>query len=238
MKARILVIEDVREMADLIALYLGGEGMEVDSCPTGEEGLERFRANRFDLVVLDINLPGMDGFELLQHLRRESAVPVVIVSARDADEDMVLGLGIGADEFVTKPFSPKVLAARVRALLRRTRDLSAPLPEVVRFGDFALDREGYVLKHGEQRVGLSSREFEVLAYLVEHAGKPQSPDEIYAGVWQNQFGDLTAVGVYIQRLRRKIEDDPANPKYIQTVHGRGYRFNEQTIRPGGRAPVA
>jgi two-component system response regulator RegX3 len=106
MKARILVIEDVREMADLIALYLGGDGMEVDSCPTGEEGLERFRAKRFDLVVLDINLPGMDGFEFLQRLRRESAVPVVIVSARDADEDMVLGLGIGADEFVTKPFSP------------------------------------------------------------------------------------------------------------------------------------
>jgi DNA-binding response OmpR family regulator len=237
LQARVLIIEDVGEMAELIGMYLRNEGLETTVCDTAERGLELFSSCAPDLVVLDINLPGMDGFEFLQTLRHKSTVPVLIVSARDSDEDMILGLGIGADEFVTKPFSPKVLAARVRALLRRTRDLSAPLPEVVRFGDFALDRDGYVLKRGEQRVGLSSREFEVLAYLIEHAGKPQSPDEIYAGVWQNQFGDLTAVGVYIQRLRRKIETDPANPRYIQTVHGRGYRFNEQTIRPDGRSPV-
>ncbi len=150
MKARILVIEDVREMADLIGLYLGGDGMEVVSCPTGEEGLDQFRAGRFDLVVLDINLPGMDGFEFLQQLRRESAVPVVIVSARDADEDMVLGLGIGADEFVTKPFSPKVLVARIRALLRRATELRAG--NAVRFGEFVLEPDAYLLQ-ARQREG-------------------------------------------------------------------------------------
>jgi len=139
---------------------------------------------------------------------------------------------------MTELFSPKVLAARVCALLRRTRDLSAPRPELVRFGDYSLDRDGFVLKRGAQRVGLSSREFEVLAYLVEHAGKPQSPDEIYASVWHNQYGDLTAVGVYIQRLRRKLEADPSNPQFIHTVHGRGYRFNEETIRRDSRGSAA
>jgi two-component system response regulator RegX3 len=227
-KARILVIEDVREMADLIGLYLGGEGMEVVSCPTGEEGLERFRSSRFDLVVLDINLPGMDGFEFLQRLRRESAAPVVIVSARDADEDMVLGLGIGADEFVTKPFSPKVLVARIRALLRRATELRSG--NAVRFGEFVLEPDAYLLKKAGAKVPLSNREFEVLAYLAAHPDRALSPDTIYAGVWRQEFGDVTAVAVYVQRLRRKIEDDPSNPRFLQTVTGKGYRFS-----PGGGA---
>jgi two-component system response regulator RegX3 len=234
MKARVLIVEDVREMAELIAMYLANEGLETVSCQTAEEALELCRRSPPDIVVLDINLPGMDGFEFLQTLRRESPVPVLIVSARDSDEDMILGLGVGADEFVTKPFSPKVLAARVRALLRRTRDLSAPRTDIVRFGDYALDREGYTLKRGEHRVSLSSREFEVLSYLVEHAGKPRSPEEVYADVWRNQYGDLTAVGVYVQRLRRKLEADPANPVYIQTVHGRGYRFNKEMLLQSAR----
>jgi len=225
-KARILVIEDGRDRADLIGLYLGGEGMEVVSCQTGEEGLETFRASRFDLVVLDINLPGMDGFELLQRLRRESAVPVVIVSARDADEDMVLGLGIGADEFVTKPFSPKVLVARIRALLRRATELRAG--NAVRFGEFVLEPDAYLLRRGGAKVSLSNREFEVLAYLAAHPNKALAPETIYADVWRQEFGDITAVAVYIQRLRKKLEDDPAHPRFLQTVSGKGYRFS-----PGG-----
>ena len=150
MQARVLIIEDVKEMADLIRLYLQKEGMAVTLCETGEEGLEVFARERYDLVVLDINLPGIDGFEFLQRLRKASAVPVVIVSARDADEDMILGLGIGADEFVAKPFSPKVLVARVRAMLRRATDLKAS-PNSIRFGEFALDIDGYLLKKGGRR---------------------------------------------------------------------------------------
>ena len=234
MQAQALIVEDVPEMAELISMYLEKEGLGTSVCEGAEEALDRARRSRFDLVVLDLNLPGMDGFEFLQTLRRESAVPVLIVSARDSDEDMILGLGIGADEFVTKPFSPKVLAARARALVRRSRDLSAPRRNVVRFDDYALDRDGYLLRRREERVPLSSREFEVLAYLLDHAGRPQTPQDIYAGVWGNRYGDLTAVGVYIQRLRRKLEADPANPRYIQTVHGRGYRFNDQTLIPEGR----
>lgn len=228
MQAKILIIEDVKEMADLIRLYLQKEGMDAHICETGEEGLAQFARERYDLVVLDINLPGIDGFEFLQRLRKNSAVPVMIVSARDADEDMILGLGIGADEFVTKPFSPKVLAARVRAMLRRSTDLKAS-PNSVKFGDFILDIDGYLLKKGGEKVPLSFKEFEVLAYLATHPGKAMTPDTIYAEVWRNQYGDITAVAVYIQRLRKKIEKDPASPIFIETVHGMGYRFSAEAV---------
>ena len=228
MQAKILIIEDVKEMADLIRLYLQKEGMDAHLCETGEEGLAEFARERYDLVVLDINLPGIDGFEFLQRLRKNSAVPVMIVSARDADEDMILGLGIGADEFVTKPFSPKVLAARVRAMLRRSTDLKAS-PNSVKFGDFILDIDGYLLKKGGEKVPLSFKEFEVLAYLATHPGKAMTPDTIYSEVWRNQYGDITAVAVYIQRLRKKIEKDPASPVFIETVHGMGYRFSAEAV---------
>jgi len=230
MKARILVIEDVKEMSDLIRLYLQNEGMDTAVCQTGEEGLALVAAGGIDLVVLDINLPGIDGFEFLQQVRKTSAVPVVIVSARDTDEDMILGLGVGADEFVTKPFSPRVLIARVRAMLRRVNDLRAG-ENTVSFGEFALDIDGYLLKKGAVKVPLSSREFEVLAFLATHPGKAMSPETIYAEVWRQQYGDVTAIGVYIQRLRRKIEADPANPAFIETVHGMGYRFNPKGGEP-------
>jgi two-component system response regulator RegX3 len=225
-QARILIIEDVKEMADLIRLYLQKEGMDADICETGEEGLAQFGRERYDLVVLDINLPGIDGFEFLQRLRKNSAVPVMIVSARDADEDMILGLGIGADEFVTKPFSPKVLVARIRALLRRATELRSG--NAVHFGEFVLEPDAYLLRRGGAKVPLSNREFEVLAYLAGRPDKALSPDTIYSEVWRQEFGDITAVAVYIQRLRRKIEDDPGHPRFLQTVTGKGYRFS-----PGG-----
>jgi two-component system response regulator RegX3 len=227
-QARILIIEDVKEMADLVRLYLQKEGMDAALCETGEAGLEEFAREHYDLVVLDINLPGIDGFEFLQRIRKTSSVPVMIVSARDADEDMILGLGIGADEFVTKPFSPKVLVARVRAMLRRATDLKAS-PNSVRFGEYVLDIDGYLLKRAGEKVALSSKEFEVLAYLATHPGKAMTPETIYSEVWRNQYGDITAVAVYIQRLRKKIEADPSAPLFIETVHGMGYRFNAEAI---------
>ena len=226
MKARILIIEDTKEMGELIRLYLEKEGAETELCETAEQGLAAFRRGGFELILLDINLPGIDGFEFLQRLRRESNVPVMIVSARDSDEDMILGLGIGADEFVTKPFSPKVLTARVRAMLRRAAD-GRPAFRSIRFGDFALDLDGCLLSKGRQRIPLSSREFDVLAFLASQPGKALSPQTIYDQVWKTQYGDVTAVGVYVQRLRRKIERDPGQPEIIETVHGMGYRFNPE-----------
>ncbi len=227
MQGRVIIVEDERELGELIQLYLREEGVEAALCPSAEEGLALLRRQGAELVVLDINLPGMDGFEFLQALRRESSVPVIIVSAREADEDIVLGLGIGADEFVTKPFTPRVLVARVRAMMRRGRALR---PRTLAFGDFLMDLEGYSLSREGQRVTLSTKEFEVLRHLARNPGKTMKPDEIYQDVWGQVYGDLTAVAVYIRRIRRKIEEDPANPRYIQTIQGYGYRFNPDLIR--------
>lgn len=225
MKARVLIIEDVSEMAELIALYLRNEGLETIVAESAEAGDSIVAQAEVDLIVLDINLPGMDGFEFLQKLRRTHGMPVIIVSARDTDADMISGLGIGADEFVTKPFSPKVLAARVRALLRRSTQALPADAALIHFGPFTLDPQAYVLRREDARIPLSAREFEVLHYFATHPGRALNPETIYKDVWKYQYGDITAVAVYVQRLRKKIEIDPQSPHFIETVYGLGYRFD-------------
>jgi DNA-binding response OmpR family regulator len=227
MQARVLVVEDVKEMADLIALFLEKDGMSVTASGTAEGALALLAESSFDLIVLDINLPGMDGLEFLAQARKATDCPVLIVSARGADEDLVAGLGLGADEYMTKPFSPKVLVARARALLRRSRGGSpADRPsDLVAFGPFVLDRSSFELRRGGQVVQMSVKEFNLLSLLAANADVPLTPQAIYDAVWKRDYGDLTAVAVYVQRLRRKIEGDPSDPAYIETVHGRGYRFN-------------
>ena len=229
MNARVLIIEDEIELAELVQLYLTDEGIKARICASAEAGLAAVAGTVFDLIVLDINLPGMDGFEFLQQLRRSRTVPVIIVSAREADEDIVLGLGIGADEFVTKPFAPKVLVARIRAVLRRARGAGR---ETISFGPYEMDPDGYVVTRDGNRVPLSSREFEVLRHLVVNAGRAMTPDEIYRDVGHNEFGDSTSVAVYIRRIRQKIETDPRQPDYVQTIHGSGYRFNSERMQRG------
>ena len=228
MKGKVLIIEDEPDLADLIRMYLKDEGISSRICLTGEEGLEEIKKEKYDLVSLDINLPEMDGFEFLQSLRRESKIPVIIVSARQADEDIIMGLGIGADEFVAKPFSPKVLAARVRALLRRTKVLGEEKKGLV-FGTYKLDIEAFTLRKGEERIPLSLKEFEVLLYLAERPGQAFRSETIYREVWGGQYGDISSVAVYIQRLRKKIENNPGDPEYIQTIHGMGYCFNPDVL---------
>ena len=231
LKSRILIVEDEREIGELIGLYLRKEGFETQLAETAESALAQFERQAFDLVTLDINLPGMDGFDFLQELRRKSDVPVLIVSARDEDEDLVLGLGIGADEFVTKPFSPRVLAARARAMLRRNlKDRRAARSrETVSFGKFTLDIPGHLLERGGERVALPPMEFELLKLLVVNAGVALSPERIYKAVWAQEYGDIATVSVHIRRLRQKIESDPLRPKYIETIRGAGYRFNPATL---------
>ena len=240
MQGKILVIEDVKELADLVALYLTKEGFEVRAVESGEEGFSVIEGWKPELVILDINLPGMDGFEFLQRFRKASDTPVLIVSARDGDEDQISGLGIGADEYITKPFSPKVLVARVRAVFRRFRTQGSSefdgkkQENIYKFGPCVLDYEAFLWKKNNERIPLSAKEYNCLAWLTEHSGKAMDVESIYNGVWKNSYGDLTTVAVYIQRLRKKIEKDPANPVYIETVHGMGYRFNTDTQNRGYR----
>ncbi|WP_319559070.1 response regulator transcription factor [Marispirochaeta sp.] len=227
MKARVLVIEDEPEINELISLYLNHEGIETLSCSTGEEGLAKISAGDVDLAVLDINLPGMDGYEVLQALRKKHNFPVIIVSARTDDADMILGFGYGADDFVTKPFSPKVLAARVRAHLRRKSVYSEKKMEIS-FGPYILDIDARSLRrispdsNGFEQISLSPKETELLIDLARNRGKPRDSEELYRTVWGNEYGDIATVAVHIQRLRKKLEDDPSEPRFIITMKGIGY----------------
>jgi len=225
MKASVVIIEDIKEMSDLIQLYLKREGMDTAVFDNAEGALVYLKDTTPDLILLDINLPGMDGFEFLNIYHKQSDCPVLIVSARDSDEDIIMALGYGADEFVTKPFSPKVLMARIRALLRRKQSgITIPAKNIIQFGPYALNTESCLLKKGDERIHLSAKEFDILLYLINSKGKTSTPEEIYRKVWGSEFGDLTAVAVYVQRLRKKLEADPAAPHFIETVHGMGYRF--------------
>lgn len=226
LNASVLIVEDDVDIANLMVTYFEHDGIHTRHCDTGEAGLQALTEQQWDLVVLDLNLPGIDGFQVLQELRKTTQVPVVIVSAREDDADIVLGLGIGADDFVTKPFSPKVLVARIRARLRRAGE-ATPQGRIYRFGEYHLEPDSYLLRKGETRVTLAPREFELLVYLVRHAGVPRSPEQIYSDVWGNRYGEVATVGVHIQRLRRKIERNPSDPQFIVTVHGFGYTFAKE-----------
>ena len=229
MTGNVLIIEDEQELAELIQLYLSKEGIQTSWAESAERALSLLSEKVYDLIILDINLPGMDGFEFLQQFRIKSKIPVIIVSAREADEDIIMGLGIGADEFVTKPFAPRVLTARVRALLRRSKLFSENKRLILNFGVFKLDYEGYILKKNDKPVAISTREFEVLRFLVKNSGVAYTPEDIYESVWHQEFGDITAVAVYIQRIRKKIEPDFHNPVFIKTIHGKGYRFDRERL---------
>jgi two-component system response regulator RegX3 len=202
-------------------------GFECLACESAEIALQKLAEGwKSDLILLDLNLPGMSGLDFLKKFRQEyrTTIPVIIVSARDADEDIIAGLGYGADDFVTKPFSPKVLVARVKAKLERLVATEAASEETVTFGPYTVYCNSCVLKKGTEKIALSTKEYEVLEFLFRHEGQALTPDTIYSGVWKSQYGDLTAVAVYIQRLRKKIEEDPAHPKYITTMFGMGYKF--------------
>lgn len=227
MKTSILIIEDIPEMADLMSMYLENDNFDTVKCESAEKAIEQI-SNGYtpSLVLLDINLPGMNGFEFLKEFREKTSTvtPVIIVSARDADEDIIEGLGLGADEFVTKPFSPKVLVARVKAKLSRLSATEASVEETISFGPYTIFLNSCILKRGNEKIQLSTKEYEVLEFMARNPGKEMSPDTIYSGVWKNHFGDISAVAVYIQRLRKKIEDNPSSPKYLCTVFGMGYKF--------------
>jgi DNA-binding response OmpR family regulator len=222
MRASVLIIEDDSDVAELISMYLKDEGIEPRVAGSAEEGLAMAKDRACDLVVLDLNLPGMDGFEFLKGFRASSSVPVLIASSRESDEDIIMGLGLGADEFVGKPFSPRVLAARVKAHLRRSGEKAR---EGARIGELDFDPETLIAERDGRRVSMPTKEAELLAYLYRRRGQAVPSEEIYRDVWDNSFGDLTTVAVHVQRLRRRIEPDPSKPIYIRTVYGIGYRLD-------------
>jgi DNA-binding response OmpR family regulator len=223
MTARLLVVEDDERIRASMRLALEDEGYDVDEAGSGEIALERFAEQPADVVLIDLMLPGMDGFECCRHLRRTSAVPVIMVTARTDTHDVVAGLEAGADDYVTKPFVAKELAARIRALLRRARSVDEP--SVLTFGDIEVrPDEGTVERAGEE-VHCTRTEFRLLCELATNPGKVLSREQLLDRVWgYDYFGDGRLVDVHIRRLRTKIEPDPANPRHILTVRGMGYKL--------------
>ena len=226
--ARILVVEDDAAIAELIALYLEREGLRSTVAGSAEQAERALRREVFHLLILDINLPGRNGFQFLARFRARHSTPVVIVSARDSDEDKVLGLGVGADDFVTKPFSPRVLLARVRTNLRYLHRGPAPALRTVRLGDYVIRLDEYaVTRHGAP-VTLAPKEFDLLSHLLCNAGRAFTPQELYASVWGNRYGDRSTVTVHVQRLRKKLHR-PGAPPLIETVPRVGYRVRAAEV---------
>ena len=228
----VFIIEDEESISKLVCMYLEKSNIKAEPFYTAEDALEKLNSGVTpDLLILDLNLPGMSGFDFLKKFREmfKATIPVMIVSARDADEDIISGLEYGADEFVTKPFSPGVLVARVQAHLRRKDLLTGSGEDSINFGEYTLLLNSCVLKKGSEKIPLSTKEYNVLEYLVKNAGTVLSPEKIFNDVWKVQYGDITAVAVYVQRLRKKLETDPSNTQYIKTEVGKGYIFNKDLI---------
>jgi two-component system response regulator RegX3 len=222
---RVLVVEDEESFSDALSFMLRREGYEVEVAPTGTDALSTFDRNGADLVLLDLMLPGLSGTEVCRELRARSHVPIIMVTARDSEIDKVVGLELGADDYVTKPFSSRELVARIRAVLRRGAEPEELITGVVEAGPVRMDVERHVVTVDGTQVSLPLKEFDLLELLLRNAGRVLTRGQLIDRVWGADYvGDTKTLDVHVKRLRSKIEPDPANPKYLTTVRGLGYKF--------------
>jgi len=225
---KILIVEDDPAVRDILKIALEREGMTVEAVGNGERALESFRdADALDLVILDIVLPDIDGITLCQELRRSSDVPIVMLTAREGERNVVVGLEVGADDYVTKPASPAEVVSRVRAHLRRRRMDAQAASIKYELRDLVIDVSRRQVRVRGEQVDLTTTEFAILSLLAAHPGWVYSRQQIMQQLWDGDFyGEARSADVHIQRIRKKIEPDPKNPHYIQTVRGIGYKFAE------------
>ncbi|MBT2514263.1 response regulator transcription factor [Arthrobacter sp. ISL-30] len=221
---RILLVEDEQTIADVVRDYLLQAGFQVDLARDGFTALQLAASRNPDLIILDRMLPGLDGVEVCRRIRRTMAVPVIMVTALGTEDDRILGLETGADDYVTKPFSPRELVLRVKSVLRRSIREFSPEPPVELAG-FALDPASRTVIHNGKPLTLTLREFDLLAFLLRRPNQVFSREELIKAVWGWDFGDLSTVTVHVRRLREKIEDNPTRPQLLKTVWGVGYRFD-------------
>jgi DNA-binding response OmpR family regulator len=225
--AKILVVDDEPNIREVVELYLRRDGHTVVAAADGEEALRLYQQTEPDLVVLDLMLPKVSGLEVCRRIQASERVPVVMLTARGEEEDRIVGLGIGADDYVVKPFSPRELAARVEAVLRRVNEARAGSGDEksMVFGDLRIDPGAREVTIRDAPVTLTAREFDLLHHMASHPKRVYTRDHLMETVWGYAFaGDTSTVTVHIRRLREKIEPDPARPRYLQTVWGVGYRF--------------
>lgn len=228
---KILIVEDDTDIAAIERDYLELNGYQVETAPDGDSGLERGLSGGFDLILLDLMLPGTDGFTVCRRLREETDVPILMVTARREDIDKIRGLGLGADDYIEKPFSPSVLVARVKAHLARYQRLTGTRragPPELRVGGLRLNTETRRVYVDGREVELKNKEYELLHFLLAHPDMVFSREELYERIWGLEtMGDNATVAVHINRIREKIEADPSHPRYVQTVWGVGYRVRAQ-----------
>jgi two-component system response regulator RegX3 len=222
---RVLIVEDEESFADPLAFLLRKEGFTAAVAGTGQDALEEFDRNGADIVLLDLMLPGMSGTDVCKALRQRSAVPVIMVTARDSEIDKVVGLELGADDYVTKPYSARELIARVRAVLRRGGESEDTAPPVLEAGPVRMDVERHVVTVNGTEVPLPLKEFDLLEYLLRNVGRVLTRGQLIDRVWGADYvGDTKTLDVHVKRLRSKIEADPSAPRHLVTVRGLGYKF--------------
>jgi two-component system response regulator RegX3 len=221
---RVLVVEDEESYREALAYMLRKEGFDVVEAADGASGLAEYDRTGADIVLLDLMMPGLPGTEVCRQLRLRGPVPVIMVTARDSEIDKVVGLELGADDYVTKPFSHRELVARIRAVLRRGTDVEL-LPDVVESSGVRMDVERHEVSVNGNRVKLALKEFELLEMLLRNAGRVMTRGQLIDRIWGADYvGDTKTLDVHVKRLRSKLEDDPANPRYLITVRGLGYKF--------------
>ncbi len=226
MPTRILVVDDERVVTEVVERYLSQEDFEVSLAFNGHQALQTARDWHPDLVVLDLMLPGMDGLEVCRNIRKESVMPIIMLTAKGEETDRIVGLELGADDYVVKPFSPRELVARIKSVLRRSQ--SGPMPAmggVLRFDGCAIDPGSRSVVSANGPVLLTGKEFDLLFFLASNPGQVFTRDQLMDQVWDFTYsGDISTVTVHIRRLRKKLETDPVKPRYIKTVWGVGYKF--------------
>lgn len=231
MSHTILLIEDDASIIDMLAGYLVKEGYKVRSANNGEEGLALFRSETFDLLVVDIMMPKLDGMEVIKTVRETSAVPILIMSAKDSDIDKALGLGFGADDYIAKPFSLIEITARIKAAIRRSTLYARREPEekrdtMIMLDRLAIDLDNYLVRKDEQEVKLTAKEAEILKLFLKNPNRVFTKAQIYGFIWNDDYlGDENVINVHIRRLREKIEEDPSDPRYLKTLWGIGYKWD-------------
>jgi len=226
--ARVLVVDDDRTVREVVVSYLRAAGHDVAEVADGEAALASMKQTPADLMVLDLMMPGIDGLEVCRRLRLTSDVPVVMLTALGSEQARVVGLELGADDYVTKPFSPRELVLRVDSILRRTADATPDLPAVVTDGDLVVDHVRREATLDGVPLALTTREFDLLRHLAAHPGQAWSRDDLLRQVWGWTIGDQSTVTVHVRRLREKVERDPTNPERLLTVWGVGYRWEAAT----------
>lgn len=226
---KLLLVEDDLEISEMLKNYLETENYEVTCAADGEEACAAFDRDAFQLVLLDLMIPKISGMGVMRHIRESSTIPIIILSAKDSDSDKTLGLGLGADDYITKPFSVTEVLARIKANIRRSTQYAAPAaePAILSAGDLTMNLTDYSVEKAGQRLELTAKEFEILKLLLKNPKKLYTKEQLYSLVWNDAYvGDENAVNVHISRLRSKLEEDPRNPRYIVTVWGIGYKLGE------------